>query len=166
MVEDALAPIEITDNTIISKGKSNFAKFDNLNWEQKDKVAEYINENCIMDTNSINSLWENALAPKPQEPIWLVRANEKYRTLYENASEQEKNNLKYAAEFMIFESQYDIDTFWEKSGLKDKEEQKMLNESFINSLPKINKVNESQELPYGEDFVKSIGKHLEMLNSK
>lgn len=146
--------------------ESNFAKFDNLNWEQKDKVAEYINENCIMDTNSINSLWENALAPKPQEPIWLVRANEKYRTLYENASEQEKNNLKYAAEFMIFESQYDIDTFWEKSGLKDKEEQKMLNESFINSLPKITKVNESQELPYGEDFVKSIGKHLEMLNSK
>ena len=119
-----------------------------------------------MDTNSINSLWENALAPKPQEPIWLVRANEKYRTLYENASEQEKNNLKYAAEFMIFESQYDIDTFWEKSGLKDKEEQKMINESFINSLPKINKVNESQELPYGEEFVKSIGKHLEMLNSK
>lgn len=146
--------------------ESNFAKFDNLNWEQKDKVAEYINENCIMDTNSINSLWENALAPKPQEPIWLVRANEKYRNLYENASEQEKNNLKYAAEFMIFESQYDIDTFWEKSGLKDKEEQKMLNESFINSLPKINKVNESQELPYGDDFVKSIGKHLEMLNSK
>ena len=28
VVEDALAPIEITDNTIISKGKSNFAKFE------------------------------------------------------------------------------------------------------------------------------------------
>lgn len=146
--------------------ESNYAKFDNLNWEQKDKVAEYINENCIMDTNSINALWENALAPKPQEPIWLVRANEKYRTLYENASELEKNNLKYAAEFMIFESQYDIDSFWEKSGLKDKEEQRMLNESFVNSLPKVNKINESQELPYSLDFIKNIGNHLEMLNSK
>lgn len=146
--------------------ESNYAKFDNLNWEQKDKVAEYINENCIMDTNSINALWENALIPKPQEPIWLVRANEKYRTLYENASELEKNNLKYAAEFMIFESQYDIDSFWEKSGLKDKEEQRILNESFVNSLPKVNKINESEELPYSADFIKNIGNHLEMLNSK
>ena len=146
--------------------ESNFAKFDNLNWEQKDKVAEYINENCIMDTNSINSLWENALAPKPQEPIWLVKANEKYRTLYENASEVEKNNLKFAAEFMIFESQLDVDTFWEKSGLKDKEEQRMLNEAYLNSLPKVNKVVESETLPYGKEFIESIGNHLEMLNSK
>ena len=146
--------------------ESNFAKFDNLNWEQKDKVAEYINENCIMDTNSINSLWENALAPKPQEPIWLVKANEKYRTLYENASEVEKNNLKFAAEFMIFESQLDVDTFWEKSGLKDKEEKRMLNEAYLNSLPKVNKVVESETLPYGKEFIESIGNHLEMLNSK
>ena len=146
--------------------ESNFAKFDNLNWEQKDKVAEYINENCIMDTNSINSLWENALAPKPQEPIWLVKANEKYRRLYENASEVEKNNLKFAAEFMIFESQLDVDTFWEKSGLKDKEEQRMLNEAYLNSLPKVNKVVESETLPYSKEFIESIGNHLEMLNSK
>lgn len=146
--------------------ESNFVKFDNLDWEQKDKVANYINENCIMDTNSINSLWENALISKPQEPIWLVKASEKYRKLYENASELEKNNLNYIANFMIFESQLDVDTFWEKSGLKDKEEERLLNESFINSLPKVNKINEKEELPYGAEYVKNVTKHLEMLNSK
>ena len=139
--------------------ESNFAKFDNLNWEQKDKVANYINENCIMDTNSINALWENALISKPAEPIWLSRANEEYRSLYENASEVEKNNLKYAADFMIFESQMDIDTFWENSGLKSKEEMRILNESFINSTPKINNVVESNELPYSMDFINNIGKN-------
>lgn len=146
--------------------ESNYAKFDNLNWEQKDKVAKYINENCIMDTNSINSLWENALAPKPAEPIWLVRANEEYRSLYENASESEKNNLKYAADFMIFESQMDVDTFWENSGLKTKQEQKILNESFVNSIPKINNNVESNELPYSQDFINNIGKELERMNFK
>lgn len=146
--------------------ESNYAKFDNLNWEQKDKVAKYINENCIMDTNSINSLWENALAPKPAEPIWLVKANEEYRSLYENASESEKNNLKYAADFMIFESQMDVDTFWENSGLKTKQEQKILNESFVNSIPKINNNVESNELPYSQDFINNIGKELERMNFK
>ena len=146
--------------------ESNYAKFDNLNWEQKDKVAKYINENCIMDTNSINSLWENALVPKSAEPIWLVRANEEYRSLYENASESEKNNLKYAADFMIFESQMDVDTFWENSGLKTKQEQKILNESFVNSIPKINNNVESNELPYSQDFINNIGKELERMNFK
>lgn len=146
--------------------ESNFAKFDNLNWEQKDKVANYINENCIIDTNSINALWENALVSKPAEPIWLSRANEEYRSLYENASEVEKNNLKYAADFMIFESQMDIDTFWKNSGLKSKEERRILNESFISSIPKVNVVRESNELPYSSEFINNIGKELERMNFK
>lgn len=146
--------------------ESNFNKFYNLKDEQKEKVANYINENCIKDTDSINALWENALISKKDEPIWLKRANEDYRKLYENASEVDKNNLKYIADFMIFESQMDIDTFWEKSGLKSKEEIKALNESFINSIPKTNTVNESVELPYSVDFIKNVGKHLESLNQK
>ena len=146
--------------------ESNYTKFDNLNWEQKEKVAKYINENCIMDTNSINALWENALISKPAEPVWLSRANEEYRSLYENASEEEKNNLKYAADFMIFESQMDIDTFWKNSGLKSKEERRILNESFINSVPKVNIVKESNELPYSSEFINNIGKELERMNFK
>lgn len=146
--------------------ESNYAKFDNLNWEQKDKVAKYINENCIIDTNSINALWENALISKPAEPIWLTRANEEYRSLWENASETEKNNLKYAADFMIFESQMDIDTFWENSGLKTKEEKRKLNESYINSIPKVSITKETNELPYSRDFINNIGKELERMNFK
>lgn len=146
--------------------ESEFAKFNNLDWEQKEKVAKYINENCIIDTNSINSLWEKALISKPEEPIWLTKASEKYRKLYESASQKEKDNLNYIANFMVFESQMDIDTFWEKSGLKDEEEKKILNEKFLNSIPIFNKINESEELPYSKDFIESVGRHLENLNSK
>lgn len=146
--------------------ESNFDKFFNLDLEQKDKVSNYINENCIKDTESINNLWENAITSKEKEPIWLERASSEYRKMYENASEIEKNNLKYIADFMVFESQMDIDTFWEKSGLKSKEDIKMLNESFINSLPKVTTINESVELPYSVDFINNVGKHLEKLNQK
>lgn len=146
--------------------ESNFDKFFNLDLEQKDKVSNYINENCIKDTESINNLWENAITSKEKEPIWLERASSEYRKMYENASEIEKNNLKYIADFMVFESQMDIDTFWEKSGLKSKEDIKMLNESFINSLPKVTTINESVELPYSKDFINNVGKHLENLNQK
>ena len=130
------------------------------------QYAKYINENCIIDTNSINALWENALISKPAEPIWLTRANEEYRSLWENASETEKNNLKYAADFMIFESQMDIDTFWENSGLKTKEEKRKLNESYINSIPKVSITKETNELPYSRDFINNIGKELERMNFK
>lgn len=136
--------------------ESNYKKFSNLNFEQKDKVAKYLVEKCIIGTDAINRSWEDVLISKTnEEPIWLKNASTEYRELYEKASEQERNNLAKCAEYLIFESQYDIDMFWKNSNLKAKSEYQKLNESLDRIMPKID-MTPKNELPYGQDFVNEI----------
>ena len=136
--------------------ESNFKKFSNLNYEQKDKVANYLVEQCIVGSDAINRSWEDVLLEKTnEEPIWLKNASAEYRELYEKASEQEKKNLASCAEYLIFESQYDVDVFWQNSNLKAKSEYQKLNESLNKMMPKID-IAEKNELPYGQDFINEI----------
>ena len=138
--------------------ESAFKQFSNLNYEQKDKVAEYLAENMIVGSDNINRLWENALIDNNvEEPIWLQRASDEYRNLYEKCTNQEKENLANCAKYLIFESQYDVDMFWENSQLKEKTERQLLNEKFNSLMPNINE-SVSNELPYSIDFVKEIEK--------
>lgn len=144
--------------------ESNFAQFVNLNYEQKNKVANFVNENCVVNVDTLNRIWDNPLRKNVEdEPIWLKNASNEYRNLYEQASETEKANLARTAEYLIFESQYDIDTFWQNSRLKDTIEQHRLNEQFINSVPKVVN-NTSAELPYSMEFIKNVTNYIENLN--
>lgn len=144
--------------------ESNFAQFVNLNYEQKNKVANFVNENCVVNVDTLNRIWDNPLRKNVEdEPIWLKNASNEYRNLYEQASETEKANLARTAEYLIFESQYDIDTFWQNSRLKDTIEQHRLNEQFINSVPKVVN-NTSAELPYSTEFIKNVTNYIENLN--
>lgn len=136
--------------------ESNYKKFTNLNFEQKDKVAEYLVENCVIGTDAVNRMWENVLISKTnEEPIWLKNAPAEYRELYEKASEQEKKNLATCADYLIFESQYDVDMFWQNSNLKAKSEYQKLNESLNRMTPNIDFAPKN-ELPYGTDFINEI----------
>lgn len=136
--------------------ESNYKKFTNLNFEQKDKVAEYLVENCVIGADAVNRMWENVLMSKTnEEPIWLKNAPTEYRELYEKASEQEKKNLATCADYLIFESQYDVDIFWQNSNLKAKSEYQKLNESLNRMTPNIDFAPKN-ELPYGTDFINEI----------
>lgn len=136
--------------------ESNYKKFTNLNFEQKDKVAEYLIENCVIGADAVNRMWENVLMSKTnEEPIWLKNAPTEYRELYEKASEQEKKNLATCADYLIFESQYDVDIFWQNSNLKAKSEYQKLNESLNRMTPNIDFAPKN-ELPYGTDFINEI----------
>ena len=136
--------------------ESNFKKFSNLNYEQKDKVANYLVEQCIVGSDAINRSWEDVLLEKTnEEPIWLKNASAEYRELYENASEQEKLNLARCADYLVFESQYDIDEFWKNSNLKAKSEYQKLNESLNKLVPNID-MTPKNELPYSQDFINEI----------
>lgn len=136
--------------------ESNFKKFSNLNYEQKDKVANYLVEQCIVGSDAINRSWEDVLLEKTnEEPIWLKNASAEYRELYENASEQEKLNLARCADYLVFESQYDIDEFWKNSNLKAKLEYQKLNESLNKLVPNID-MTPKNELPYSQDFINEI----------
>lgn len=135
--------------------ETEYAKFDNLDYTQKDKVAQYIVEKCITGSDNINRLWENALVDETyDEPIWLKNASQEYRDLYENASDKERENLANCASYLIFESQYDVDVFWANSKLKEKAEAYKLNESLRSVMP-IARPAETT-LPYDSKFVDEI----------
>ena len=136
--------------------ESNFATFATLSESQKNKVVSYLQDNNFTDAKSINENWKDGIGYTAPTPVWLKYAPESYKALYENASDQIKSNISNMAKYVLFESQNDINTFWENSGLQESNERRLMNESFVNTLPKV-AINESQSsLPYGRDFIENI----------
>lgn len=136
--------------------ESNFAKFAALNESDKTRVIAYLQSTGAVTSAAINETWEQGLNHVETEPVWLKYAQENYRKLYESASPKTKENLAASAKYFIFENQADVDTFWENSGLAEAESAKLLNESFVNSLPKIAAAPAQTNLPYSTDFIKMV----------
>lgn len=136
--------------------ESNFASFAALSESQKTKVVSYLQNNNITEVKSINESWKNGIDYVQEIPTWLKFAPDTYKALYESASEQIKTNINNMAKYVLFESQYDINTFWENSGLAEVNERRLINESFVNTLPKVAKTPEVTSLPYSNDFIKNI----------
>jgi hypothetical protein len=60
------------------------------------------------------------------------------------------------ASYMIFENMNDVVNFWDNSGLAERNERKLINESFVNNMPKIANQQEQTSLPYSNEFIKQI----------
>lgn len=135
-----------------------FKKFSSLTESEQTKVSNWLTEHKVYNPDSVNRLWESALTETVNdEPIWLKNASDEYRKLYESASPLEQKNLQICAKYLIFESQKDVDNFWMNSGLVERKEAQRLNESYVSSLPKINKVSSvSDKLPYSAEFMQNI----------
>ncbi len=136
--------------------ESNFVEFVSLNESQKTKVVNYLQDNNFTDAKTINENWKNGIDYVAEVPVWLKHAPENYKELYEAASEQVKQSINNIAKYVLFENQYDVNRFWENSGLAESNERKLLNESFINNMPKVNHVEENTNLPYGKEFIQQI----------
>lgn len=127
----------------------NLNSFAELDDKQKSKVVSYLAESLICDPVGINEKWKNGINDsRNDEPIWLKYANREQRELFESASQLEKDNLKETAKYLVFENKNDIEAFWQNSGLKTTVERRVLNESYIRSLPVVNKEVKSTVLPY------------------
>ena len=135
--------------------ESNYAKFMALNEQQKAKVVAYLQDNRMFDPMTINEHWTNGLEYSGREPVWLSRAPREYRAVYESSNKKTKDSIAYNASFMIFESQRDIDNFWENCGIMRVYENKRLNESFIANMPKIVR-EEPKGLGYSMKFIEQI----------
>lgn len=139
--------------------ESNYSKFSKLDEQQKTKVITYLRDNKIELDSSINESWENGInyIPKVKDPIWLASAPDDYKKIFESSSDTVKNAIKTQAEYLLFESQSDINTFWKNSGLKKIEDLKLMNESFVSVLPKIAEPVQSENiLPYSKNFINMI----------
>lgn len=148
--------------------ESNFAEFVGLSESQKSKVVDYLRDNNFVDKKSINENWKNGVDYVAETPVWLKYAPENYKALYEAASETVKKSIATTASYLLFESQYDINSFWENSGLESANERKLLNESFVNVLPKVvaEEKKEVSNLPYSNEYIKQIADMASEYNRK
>jgi len=115
--------------------------FSTLSLSDKKKVAEVIKTNPTTDSAVIKALWENTLAVEAvknssKTPLWLAAAPKDYKTIFENASPTQKAAIEARAEFYPLETQYQIENFWQTSGLNPKKEKTSLNEVFSATNPK------------------------------
>ena len=154
---------EANESHIINKypissllNESNFAGFMDLNESQKNNVITYLQDHKMLDIESVNENWKKGIDYNTEEEVWLKYAPQNYKQLYENASDEVKNSIKTTASFMLFENKYDIINFWENTGLAYNESRNVLNENFINNMPKIVTEPEQNALPYGNDFIKTV----------
>ena len=146
--------------------ESNFAEFVGLSESQKSKVVNYLRDNNFADKKSINENWKNGVNYVAETPAWLKYAPENYKALYEAASDTVKKSIATTASYLLFENQYDINSFWENSGLASANERKLLNESFVNVLPKVAPVDKESTLPYSNEYIKQIADMASEYNKK
>ena len=146
--------------------ESNFAEFVGLSESQKSKVVDYLRDNNFADKKSINENWKNGVNYVAETPVWLKYAPEHYKALYEAASDTVKKSIATTASYLLFENQYDINSFWENSGLASANERKLLNESFVNVLPKVAPVDKESNLPYSNEYIKQIADMASEYNKK
>ena len=136
--------------------ESNFADFMKLDESQKNNVITYLQDNRMNNIESVNENWKNGIDYQPVDEPWLKYAPDNYKKAFESASDSVKNSIRTTASFMLFENQYDVNRFWENTGLCDYEHRTVLNENFINNMPKIVTESEVNELPYSKDFIKAV----------
>ena len=136
--------------------ESNFAGFMGLNESQKNNVITYLQDHNMMTIESVNENWKKGIDYNNEEEVWLKYAPQNYKQLYENASDAVKESIRTTASFMLFENQYDVNNFWENTGLAYNESRNVLNENFINNMPKIVTEPEQNTLPYSNDFIKAV----------
>ena len=147
----------------MSLNESNFAQFAALNEEQKTKVVAYLQDRGIFAPKMINEMWKQGIDYNTAEPVWLKYAPANYKALYNEAPQNIKESLANTAEYLLFESQRDINVFWENSGLEAKAENHRRNVEFTSNLPKINEsaAPKNSGLPYGMNLINAV---VEMAN--
>jgi predicted transcriptional regulator len=121
--------------------ESDRKSFAELSLSDKKKISEEIKKNPTTDAGVIKALWENVLATEAvkkasKEPLWLAAAPKEYRAIFESSNEVQKAAISARAEFYTLNTQYQIENFWQTSGLNPKKEKTSLNEVFSIKNPK------------------------------
>lgn len=136
--------------------ESNFVEFMGLNESQKSKVIRYLDDNNICTPMGVNENWKNGINYVPEKEVWLKYAPSNYKKLFESAPKNVQSSIRNTASYLIFENQRDVNVFWENTGLMESSARKLVNEKYVNNMPKIVVESKSDNLPYGTDFINMI----------
>ena len=133
--------------------ESDRKRFAGLDVTDKQKVAAEIQKVPTTDSKVIVKLWENAVAiKKVEEPLWMLLAPKAYKEAFDKAPEIVKENIKAKSEFFTLDTAYQIENFWETSGIITKPNL-TLNESVLA------KTSEESEQKL-DSFVVGIGDYM------
>ena len=116
----------------ISLSDENFAKFAALKPVSKNKVQKFIIEHNICDVASINELWATPLLEERRlMKNWLRLASEEDKRLFTEAPMDVQDAIEESAKYVMIKTKEDADKFWERTGLRQKNASKMINESMV-----------------------------------
>lgn len=116
----------------ISLSDENFAKFAALKPVSKNKVQKFIIEHNICDVASINELWSTPLLEERRlMKNWLRLASEEDKRLFTEAPIDVQDAIEESAKYVMIKTKEDADKFWERTGLRQKNASKIINESMV-----------------------------------
>lgn len=116
----------------ISLSDENFAKFAALKPASKNKVQKFIMEHDIYDVASINELWATPLLEERRlMKNWLRLASEEDKRLFTEAPMDVQDAIEESAKYVMIRTKEDADKFWERTGLRQRNASKMINESMV-----------------------------------
>lgn len=111
-------------------------RFLGLSETDKKKVSNEVYKVPTNDSNVILQLWESALKPKnDEEPLWLKLAPKAYREQYEKSPNHIKESINAKSEYLQLNTPYQIQNFWETTGLISKASTISLNEVYAAKTP-------------------------------
>jgi hypothetical protein len=117
----------------ISLSDENFAQFAALKPGSKNKVQKFILEHDINAVDAINNLWKTPLLEeKRMLKNWLRLASDEDKRLFTEAPMEIQDAIEESAKYVMIQTQEDADKFWERTGLRQRNAAKIINESMQN----------------------------------
>jgi len=138
--------------------EANFSKFAVLRPKQKKRCADFIEEHDVNSIEAINELWSTPLREeKKLQQNWLKLASQADIDLYTAAPLEIQNAIEESAKYVILETQEDVDMFWQRTGLRQRNAQRMMMEKKMHDFKSNMFANEeykqNNNLGYDVDWI-------------
>ena len=139
----------------VSMSDENFAKFAALAPKQKNKVKMFIEEHAMFDVASINANWATPLLEeRRQMKNWMRLATAEDRKLFAEQPKEVQDMIEESAKYVRIVTQADADRFWENTGLRRMNADKILRQS-LNE--KYNVMNENKKTDASDEAARALG---------
>jgi len=152
--------------SVLTEG--NYAKFAALRPKLKKRISDFLDEYEIYDIQAINELWMTPLKEeKAIQQNWLKLASQSDIDLYVSAPVEVQNAIEEQAQLFVLETEEDVDSFWNATGLRQQAMRKAMNEKMVNDYNTfVSEVNEgmADELGYDPYLIRAT--ELMMQNDK
>ena len=101
----------------LSESKKN--EFDSLAEDKRNLIVESMNGNSIMSTIQAENIWDSCFITERKEINFIDDMPEKFRSKWDNLSENRKEQIIAESKFHAVSTPYAINNFWQTRDLRD-----------------------------------------------